>query len=159
MKKLIATLFIAFFVFSLSLSTQAYSSRLAALDGEVAAFLNPGDRSALQAGEGNYGVIIAYYTAVSGEWWTGLVVYNSANYANNITVGILGSSGYVSGAGAFALAPSQFKSDLLANFITTGQVPSIGSIVVLGTGPFLVDRYLGNLDGGFGEVQLEAEAY
>jgi hypothetical protein len=159
MKRLIATLFIALFVISLPLSAQADSARLAALEGEVAAFLNPGYRSALSEG-GGYGAIISYYTHVSGEWWTGLVVYNSANVTNAITVGCLDPSGEVAAAGTLSLNPSEFQSKLLSDFMTSGTIPDTGSIVVLGSDPFIVDRYLGNaIGGGFGEVQLEAEYY
>ena len=159
MKRLIVTLFIAMFALSLPLSAQADSSRLAALEGEVAAFLNPGERSALAEDEvGGYGAIIAYYTVEDG-WWTGLVVYNNSTHENDIRVGCLDASGKVVAAGTFSLrAPSEFQAKILSDFMTSGTIADVGSIVVFGNYPFLVDRYFG-YHAGFGEHQFESEAY
>ena len=155
MKRLIATLFVALFIFSLSLSAQADSSGLAALNGKVTAFLNSGDKVALD--EDGYAVTIAYYVVSSG-WWTGLAIYNSSSESNSIKVGCLDSTGDVQAAGTLSLIPYAFEADLLANFMTGGSVPETGSIFISGSAPFIVDRYLGGA-GGFGEIQLEAEAY
>ena len=151
MKRIIAILFIALFVCSLSLSAHADSG----LAGKVAAFLNSGDRVAQEA-EG-YAVTIAYYTVSSG-WWTGLAIYNSSSAANSITLGCLDSDGDVQAAGTLSLIPYAFSADILANFMSAGTVPSTGSIFISGTGPFLVDRYLGYASG-FGELQIKAVEY
>ena len=156
MKRLIAILFITLFALSLPLSAQADSARFAALEGEIAAFLNPGERSTLDE-DGGYGAIVAYYTVIEG-WWTGLVVYNSSNGTNNITVGCLDTSGNVVAAGTLSLNPSAFQAKILSEYMTSGTIADIGSIVILGDYPFLVDRYFGYY-AGFGEHQFESEAY
>jgi hypothetical protein len=168
MKRLIATLFVVLFIFSLSLSAQA-NSGLAALEGKLSAFMtSQGEISdkfrssppVERLPPVNYGVVIGYYTSVSGEWWTGLAITNASSNTNYITVGCFDASGNAVAGGSLTLGANALQAALIATFMQTGKVPQKGSIAVFGTEPFIVDRYLGDLiGGGFGEVHLEAKVY
>lgn len=154
MKKLCTALVITIFIISIPVAAQAASFK--ALEAKASAAL--GSRTALQVY--HYGVVIAYYTAVSGEWWTGLAVYNAADASNSLMVGCFDTDGNAVAAGTLTLEGNALSADLIGGFMTSGSAPERGSIAVFGTENFMVDRYLGNeIGGGFGEVQLEAEYY
>jgi hypothetical protein len=38
-----------------------------------------------------------------------------------------------------------------------GSAPSKGSVAVFGTHNFMVEKFVANTDGGFGEIEKEAE--
>jgi ABC-type thiamine transport system substrate-binding protein len=154
MKKLLTALVITLFIISIPFAAQAASYK--ALEAKASAAL--GSRTALQVY--HYGVVIAYYTAVSGEWWTGLAVYNAADSTNSLMVGCYDTTGAAVAVGTLTLEGNALSADLISGFMDSGTVPTRGSIAVFGTEDFMVDRYLGNtIGGGFGEVQLEAEYY
>ena len=163
MKKLVATLFVVLLVFSLSLSAQA-DSGLAALEGKLSAFMaSSGERHPMALASETpttYGVVIGYFTVVSGQWWTGLAVTNNSGSSNVIKVGCFDTSGNAVGGGSITLGANAMQVDQIAAFIKTGSVPQKGAIAVFGTAPFIVDRFLGNVTGGgIGEVQLESKVY
>ena len=75
-------------------------------------------------------------------WW---------EYSNN--------SGEAVGQGTFTIDANASKVDQLSGFITSGSVPERCTIAVFGTQMFSIDRFVGNTDGGFGELTMDAEAY
>ena len=158
MKKIGTALVIALFVLSIPFAAQAASYK--ALEAKASALAAQGYRTALQDQVYHYGVVIAYYTAVGGEWWTGLAVYNAADSTNSLMVGCYDATGAAVAVGTLTLEGNALSADLISGFMDTGTVPERGSIAVFGTEDFIVDRYLGNsIGGGFGEVQLGAEYY
>ena len=158
MKKIGTVLVIALFIISIPFAAQAASFK--ALEAKASAALNEGYRTALQNQVYHYAVVIAYYTAVSGEWWTGLAIYNAADTTNSLMVGCFDTTGAAVGVGTLSLEGNALAADLIGGFMDSGVAPTRGSIAVFGTEDFIVDRYLGNeIGGGFGEVQLEAEYY
>ena len=158
MKRLIAILFVGLFVFSISLTAQADNSALVALEGKVAALL--ADRSALQdTGTYHYSTIFAY-SDNTAYWWTGLVIFNLSSSANTLMVGCFDTDGNAVAAGTFSLAANGSRADLLGDFMTSGSVSGrVSAISIFGTGDFIADRFVGNTEGGFGEIEKQATYY
>jgi len=157
MKRLIAILFVGLFVLSISLTAQADNSGLAALEGKVAALL--ADRSALQdTGTYHYSTIFAY-SDNTAYWWTGLVIFNLSSSANNLMVGCFDTEGNAVAAGTLSLAANGLVADLLDNFVDESVSGRVSAISIFGTGDFIADRFVGNTQGGFGEIEKEAEYY
>jgi len=157
MKRLIAILFVGLFVLSISLTAQADNSALVALEGKVAALL--ADRSALQTGTYHYSTVFAY-SDNTAYWWTGLVIFNLSSSANTLMVGCFDTDGNTVAAGTFSLAANGLVADLLANFMETGSISGrVSAISIFGTGDFIADRFVGNTEGGFGEIEKEATYY
>jgi len=154
MKKILTFLVIALFVFSIPLAAQAGS--LKAMEGKVAALM--GERSAQQAVY-HYNTIFAYSDNTT-YWWTGLVVFNISDSANTLMVGCFDTDGNAIAAGTFSLAANGSIADLLGAFMTSGSVSGrVSAISIFGTGDFVADRFVGNTEGGFGEIEKEAEYY
>jgi len=157
MKRLIAILFVGLFVFSISLTAQADNSALLALEGKVAALM--GERSAQQDSVYHYSTVFAYSDNTT-YWWTGLVIFNLSDSASSFLVGCFDTDGNAIAAGEFSLAANGSIADLLGAFMTSGSVSGrVSAISIFGTGDFVADRFVGNTEGGFGEIEKEAEYY
>ena len=88
MRKIIAFLVIALFCLSVPLAVQADKADVfKALEAKVLAAIGA-DRSVSQDGGYQYAQVFAY-TAVDGQQWTGLAVYNFSGAANEFLVGCL----------------------------------------------------------------------
>jgi len=151
-------MFVGLFVLSISLTAQADNSALVALEGKVSALL--ADRSVQQeAGVYHYSTIFAY-SDNTAYWWTGLVIFNLSDSANDFLVGCFDTDGNTVAAGTFSLAANGLVADLLANFMDTGSISGrVSAISIFGSGDFIADRFVGNTEGGFGEIEKEATYY
>jgi len=157
MKRLIAILFVGLFVFSISLTAQADNSALVALEGKVAALM--GERSVQQDSVYHYSAVFAY-SDNTAYWWTGLVIFNLSSSANTLMVGCFDTDGNAVAAGTFSLAANGSRADLLADFMTSGSISGrVSAISIFGTGDFIADRFVGNTEGGFGEIEKQATYY
>jgi len=159
MKKIVAFLAIALFLVSIPLAAQADKADFfRALAAKVQAAVQ--GRSLAQADPvGHYGVYYSY--TVKGEgWWTGLVVANQSDLDSQFQVGVMDTDGAVVASGTFTLAGYASKADFLENFTTApDKVPFRGQLVVFGSQSFFANLYVGNDQGGFGEIEKEAEPY
>ncbi len=158
MKKLITILFVGLFVLSMSLTAQADSSSLVAMERKVAALL--ADRSAQQdEGIYNYATVFAY-SDNNEYWWSGLAIFNIAESANYFMVGCFDTDGNAVAAGTFILVANAVSTGLLNTFMIQGAVSGrVSAIAVFGTGDFVADRFVGNTEGGFEEIEKKAEFY
>jgi len=155
MKKILTFLVIALFVISIPLAAQAGS--LKALEGKVAALM--AERSAQQDTVYHYSAVFAYSDNTT-YWWTGLVIFNLSSSANSFLIGCFDTDGNAIAAGEFSLAANGSIADLLGSFMTSGSVSGrVSAISIFGTGDFVADRFVGNTEGGFGEIEKEAEYY
>jgi len=146
---------IALFVISIPLAAQAGS--LNALEGKVAALM--GERSAQQDSVYHYSTVFAYSDNTT-YWWTGLVIFNLSDSANSFLVGCFDTDGNTIAAGEFSLAANGSIAGLLGSFMTQGSVSGrVSAISIFGTGDFVADRFVGNTEGGFGEIEKDAEYY
>jgi len=153
MKKILTFAVIALFAVSIPLTAQA--GAINAMEGKVAALL--ADKTAQQAY--NYSAIFAYSDNTT-YWWTGLVVFNISDSANSFLVGCFDTAGNAIAAGTFSLEANGSIADLLGAFMTSGSVSGrVSAISIFGTGDFVADRFVGNTEGGFGEVEKDAEPY
>ena len=59
----------------------------------------------------------------------------------------------------FSIGPNGSMTDMLANFMTDGELPVRGSIGLFGTQPFYADVVTGTSGGGFGQIEKAGEAY
>jgi len=157
MKRLIAILFVGLFVFSIALTAQADNSGLAALEGKIAALL--ADRSVQQAGGTYHYSTVFAYSDNTTYWWTGLVIFNLSSSANTIMVGCFDTAGNAVAAGTLSLAANGLVADLLDNFVDESVSGRVSAISIFGTGDFIADRFVGNTQGGFGEIEKDAEYY
>ena len=154
MKKILTFAVIALFVVSIPLAAQA--GGIKAMEGKVAAVL--GERSAQQTMY-HYNAIFAY-SDNTDYWWTGLVVFNISDSENSFLVGCFDTAGNAVAAGEFTLAANGSVANLLDAFMTEGTVAGrVSAISVFATGDFVADRFVGNTEGGFGEIEKEAEYY
>ena len=155
MKKILTFMVIALFVISIPIAAQA--GAINAIEGKVAALL--GERSAQQDSVYHYNTIFAY-SDNTAYWWTGLVVFNISDSTNSFLVGCFDTDGNAIAAGEFSLAGNGSIADLLGAFMTQGSVSGrVSAISIFGTGDFVADRFVGNTEGGFGEIEKEAEYY
>jgi hypothetical protein len=153
MKKILTFAVIALFVVSIPLAAQA--GGIKAMEGKVAALL--GDKAAQQTY--NYNAIFAY-SDNTDYWWTGLVIFNISDAENSFLVGCFDTAGNAVAGGEFSLAANGSVANLLDAFMTSGSVSGrVSAISVFATGDFVADRFVGNTEGGFGEIEKEAEYY
>jgi len=158
MKKLIAILFVSLFVLSISLTAQADSSSLVAMERKIAALL--ADRSVQQDERTyNYATVFAYSDNTE-YWWSGLSIFNLADNANRMMVGCFDTDGNAVAAGTFTLTANAIKTGFLSALMRQGTVSGrVSAIAIFGTGDFIANRFIGNTEGGFGEIEKEAEFY
>jgi hypothetical protein len=102
--------------------------------------------------------VFTTYT-VDDVWWTGLAVYNFSGSDNDLMIGVYDADGDVACTGTFSLGANGSMTDMLANFMTDGELPVRGSIGLFGTQPFYADVVTGTAGGGFGQLEKEGEAY
>ena len=153
MKKILTFMVIALFAVSIPLT--AHAGAVKAMEGKVAALL--ADKAAQQAY--NYSTIFAYSDNTT-YWWTGLVVFNISDSANSFLVGCFDTDGNAVAAGTFSLEANGSIADLLSAFMSEGSVAGrVSAISIFATGDFVADRFVGNTEGGFGEVEKDAEPY
>ena len=157
MRKTVAFLVIALFCLSVPLAVQAGSADVyKALEAKAA-----GQSLAATADGGGYQYAAVFTTyTVDDVWWSGLAVYNFSGSDNDLMVGVYDADGDVACSGTFSIGPNGSMTDLLANFMTDGELPVRGSIGLFGTQPFYADVVTGtNTGGGFGQIEKAGEAY
>ena len=161
MRKIIACLVIVLFCLSIPLAVQAdkadvYRSMEAKLKAAS------GDRSLAQGYE--YAIVFGYSAnSADGFWWTGVAVYNFSAFDNNILIGAFDEDGNVIAEATFILGDGALRADLLVDFFdppaTIPGVDGRASIAIFATEPFSADKFVGNTDGGFGELERDGEPY
>ena len=159
MRKVIACLVIVMFCLSIPLAVQAdkadvYRSMEAKLKAAS------GDRSLAQGYE--YAIVFGY-SVNDGFWWTGVAVYNFSAEDNNFLIGTFDEDGNVIAEATFILGDGALRADLLADFFAEELVfltpDGRASIAIFATEPFSADKFVGNTDGGFGELERDGEYY
>lgn len=104
-------------------------------------------------------VTFGYYAANS-NWWCGLAIYNNSSLTRNYMLTIHSDAGGGSvGSAIFTMEGNTIKVGLLSDLITSGYVPARGSIHISADGRFTAEKFMGNAQGGFGEVEKEAQMY
>ena len=156
MKKIIALMAIALFLISIPLAVQADSADVyKALEAKAA-----GQSLAAAADGGGYAYAAVFTTyTVDDVWWTGLAVYNFSGSDNDLMIGVYDADGDVASTGTFSLGPNGSMTDMLAAFMTDGELPVRGSIGLFGTQAFYADVVTGTSGGGFGQIEKAGEAY
>jgi len=156
MRKVIILLAIAMFCISIPLAAQADSADVyKALEAKAA-----GQSLVATADGGGYAYAAVFTTyTVDATWWTGLAVYNFSGSDNDLMIGVYDADGDVASTGTFSLGPNGSMTDMLAAFMTDGELPVRGSIGLFGTQPFYADVVTGTSGGGFGQIEKAGEAY
>ena len=155
MRKVIACLVIVMFCLSIPLAVQAdkadvYRSMEAKLKAAS------GDRSLAQGYE--YAIVFGY-SVNDSFWWTGVAVYNFSDVDNNFLIGAFDEAGDVIAEETFTLGDTGLRADMLSDFFTGVTVTGRASIAIFATEPFSADKFVGNTDGGFGELERDGEFY
>ena len=155
MRKVIACLVIVLFCLSIPLAVQAdkadvYRSMEAKLKAAS------GDRSVAQGYE--YAIVFGY-SVNDGFWWTGVAVYNFSAEDNNFLIGCYDEDGNVIGEATFILGDTGLRADMLDDFFPDDTIAGRASIAIFATLPFSADKFVGNTDGGFGELERDGEYY
>jgi len=155
MRKIIACLVIVMFCLSIPLAVQAdkadvYRSMEAKLKAAS------GDRSLAQGYE--YAIVFGY-SVNDGFWWTGVAVYNFSAEDNNFLIGTFDEDGNVIGEATFTLGDTGLRADMLSDFFADVTITGRASIAIFATEPFSADKFVGNTDGGFGELERDGEPY
>lgn len=102
----------------------------------------------------DWGQVFAYQ-ASNNTWWTGLAIFNVANVSSSFLVGCFDQYGTPVCRGYFTLGGVAQRVDMLSRFMTQGTVPARGSLAIFATEVFVVDKFTGNSQGGFAEVEKE----
>ena len=157
MIKRLTVLALVLLTVSVPLSALADSGNLKALEAKTSALLNDG-RLTIQAAEYNYAAVFAY-ADTANEWWCGLAVTSLASTTNTFMIGAFDSTGAAVASGEFVLEENAQKVDLIQNFMDVGEITGRISIAIFGSGSFMADRFQGNDQGGFGEIEKEATLY
>jgi len=115
-----------------------------------------GDRSVAQGYE--YAIVFGY--SVNDDfWWTGVAVYNFSAEDNNFLIGCYDEDGNVIGEATFILGDTGLRADMLDDFFPDDTITGRASIAIFATLPFSADKFVGNTDGGFGELERDGEYY
>ena len=156
MKTIITVLVFALFIISVPYAALAADYK--ALEQKAAAFASQGLVTTQQELSYNYAASFAY-ADTANEWWCGLAITSQDSSANDFFVGAFDSTGAVVATGEFTLAEFAQQVDLIGDFMSEGAVAGRISISIFATGPFLADRFQGNDQGGFGEIEKEGVLY
>jgi len=154
---------VALFCLSVPLSAQAddaavyraLAAKLMEARGDLSA--DAQTSTANQSGY-QYGAVFPF-VGNNGYWFTGLVLYDLSGATNNFMVGCYDADGYVVATGTFSLGANDTLADLLDNLVTDGTVSDQTSVGIFASGNFLASKFVGNLSGGYSEVQKEAELF
>ena len=155
MRKVIACLVIVMFCLSIPLAVQAdKADAYRAMEAKLKAA--SGDRSLAQGYE--YAIVFGY-SVNDGFWWTGVAVYNFSAEDNNFLIGTFDEDGNVIGEATFTLGDTALRADMLDDFFPDDTITGRTSIAIFATKPFSADKFVGNTDGGFGELERDGEFY
>ena len=155
MRKVIACLVIVLFCLSIPLAVQADKADVyRAMEAKLKAA--SGDRSLAQGYQ--YAAVFGY-SVNDGFWWTGLAIYNFSDVDNNFLIGCFDENGDVIAEATFTLADTGLRADLLSDFFPAATITGRASIAIFATQPFNADKFVGNTDGGFGELERDGELY
>ena len=158
MRKIVALVALVLFMISLPLAVQAAdkADMYKALEAKVKAA--SGDRSLAVDGPYEYACIISYSDA-DVDWWSGLAIYNFWDQDAQFLIGAFNANGSTVGEATFSIADNAMKVDLVDGFFPDDTVTGRVSIAIFSQGPFYVEKIMGNMQGGFGAVNKEAEYY
>ena len=155
MRKVIACLVIVLFCLSIPLAVQADKADVyMAMEAKLKAASV--DRSLAQGYE--YAVVFGY-SVNDGFWWTGVAVYNFSAVDNNFLIGTFDEDGNVIAEATFILGDTGLRADMLSDFFPDDTITGRASIAIFATLPFSADKFVGNTDGGFGELERDGEYY
>ena len=155
MRKVIACLVIVLFCLSIPLAVQADKADVyMAMEAKLKAASV--DRSLAQGYE--YAVVFGY-SVNDGFWWTGVAVYNFSAVDNNFLIGTFDEAGNVIAEATFILGDTGLRADMLSDFFADVTITGRASIAIFATLPFSADKFVGNTDGGFGELERDGEYY
>jgi hypothetical protein len=158
MKKIITVLVFALLFISVPYAALAGQADLKALELKARAFADQGLVTAQQEASYDYAAFFAYADP-SGDWWCGLAVTSLVAGSNDFFIGCFDSNGDAVATGVFSLGEFAQEVDLIENFMDVGEITGRISIAIFATGDFLADRFQGNADGGFGELEKGGELY
>ena len=153
MKKILGMLVFALLVFSVSASA-ADKACYDAMQGKLGAL----GAQARQVGIYDYGTVLVYGINTA-DWWTGLVLFNYGTAEGTFMVGCFDTDGNAVCSGTLTLPANGMAANMLQSFMSVGNVPVTGSILVVSDGPFKATKFTGNVMGGFGEVEKDADYY
>ena len=156
MKKIITILVFALFIVSVPYAALAADYK--ALEQKAAAFASQGLITTQQELTYNYAASFAY-ADTANEWWCGLAITSQDSEDNDFFIGAFDSTGAAVATGVFTLAEFAQQVDLIGDFMDTGAIDGRISISIFATGPFMADRFQGNDQGGFGEIEKEGVLY
>ena len=155
MRKIIACLVIVLFCLSIPLAVQADKADVyRAMEAKLKAA--SGERSVAQGYE--YAVVFGY-SVNDGFWWTGVAVYNFSTEDNHFLIGTFDEDGNVIAEETFILGDTGLRADMLDDFFPDDTITGRASIAIFATEPFSADKFVGNTDGGFGELERDGEYY
>jgi hypothetical protein len=158
MRKIVALVAVVLFMISLPLAVQAAdkADMYKALEAKVKAA--SGDRSLAAEGPYEYACIISY-TESDADWWSGLSIYNFWDQDALFLIGAFNANGATAGEATFSIAANAMMVDFVDGFFPDDTVTGRKSIAIFSQGPFYVEKIMGNMTGGFGAVNKEAEYY
>ena len=155
MKKILTVLIVALFFATVPLAVQAADYKV--MEAKTAALQNQGLVQTQQVSY-NYAAVFAY-ADTANEWWCGLAVTSLNAGDNDFMIGAFDSTGAAIASGEFSLAENAQMVDLIQNFMDVGAVNGRISIAIFASGSFMADRFQGNDQGGFGEIEKEGVLY
>lgn len=160
MNKLLTICALLLFVCTFPIMAGAQTGHLPVLEAKVAAFSADGlaTRDMATRQDYSHGVVIPYF-ATHDHWWTGLAVTNESDSTAEFSIGCLDVNGAVVASGTFTLPGEALTAHLIDGFIGMGTVPGRGQIAIFSDQAFVVDRYLGNEWGGYGDWIFNSQAY
>lgn len=156
MKKIITVLVLALLIVSVPYAAMAADYK--ALEQKALAFASQGMVTTQQVLEYNYAATFAY-ADTANEWWCGLAITSLDSNDNDFMIGAFDSTGAPVATGIFTLSEFGQQVDLIQGFMDTGAIDGRISISIFSTGAFLADRFQGNDQGGFGELEKEGVLY
>lgn len=157
MKKYIVLVALAIMAFTLPLTAQADDSALLNMLEEKA---TAGDL--LRAGGVDYsqGLIIPY-AVNGGGFGSGIAVYNKSTEIGTFLIASFDSGANLVASGPFTLVGGANVVAMIEDLMEEGSDPSPehGFTLILGTNPFVADRFVFQAGGGFGELTMESSPY
>ena len=158
MRKIVALVAVVLFMISLPLAVQAAdkADMYKALEAKVKAV--SADRSLAADGPYEYACIISY-TESDADWWSGLAIYNFWDQDAQFLIGAFNANGSTVAEATFTIADNAMMVDFVDGFFPDDTVTGRKSLAIFSQGPFYVEKIMGNMQGGFGAVNKEAEYY
>ena len=156
MKKIIAVLMFALLMVSVPYAALAADYK--ALEAKTLAFASQGLITTQQVLDYSYAATFSY-ADTANEWWCGLAITSLDSADNDFLIGAFDSTGAAVATGLFTLAQFAQQVDLIQDFMDTGAIDGRISIHIFATGAFMADRFQGNDQGGFGELEKEGVLY